>query len=174
MELFDALLTRRSIRNYQPQQQPITDDMLRIMLEAAMSAPSAGTQQPWQFIVISDRDKLDSVPEFHPYCTMIREVALAVLVCGDPQGKRFPDFWIQDCSAAAQNFLLAARGLGLGTVWTGVFPEESRIKGCRALFDLPEQIIPFAIIPVGWPQGKFVRMKRYNPDLVHQNSWTSP
>ena len=168
MELVKAMKSRRSIRNYR--EETVSDEMIEKLISNAMTAPSAGNQQPWHFIVVRDRERMAAVPSFHPYCKMITKAPVAVLVCGDPVGKKWSDFWVQDCSAAVQNFLLAARAEGLATVWTGVYPVEDRMRGCRELFSIPEHIIPFAIIPVGWPKDEdaFKEIDRYNPDLVHQ------
>lgn len=170
MDVFEAITTRRSIRSYQD--KPVSDELIEQLLLAAMQAPSAGNQQPWHFVVVRDRQKLDQIESFHPYCRMIRQVSAAIVVCGDPAGKKWPDFWPQDCSAAVQNLLLAARAEGLGTVWTGVYPIEERMAGCRQLFGIPETIFPFAVIPVGWPKdGAFKEMERFNPALVHHDTF---
>lgn len=167
MDFGEVVKTRRSIRAYLD--KDISDELIQKLISAAMTAPSAGNQQPWQFIVIRDRDKLEAIPGFHPYCRMAPKAPAAIVVCGDPVGKKWPDFWVQDCSAAIQNLLLAARAEGLATVWTGVYPVEERVKGCRELFSIPDQVIPLAIIPVGWPCKKeeFKGIDRFNPRLVH-------
>ena len=122
MELYEAITTRRSVRSYRDDH--VADEVIERVLRAAMLAPSAGNQQPWQFIVVRDRARLDRIPSFHPYCKMIGQVGVAIIVCGDPTGKKWGDLWPQDCSAAVQNLLLAARDEGLGAVWTGVYPFE--------------------------------------------------
>lgn len=168
MDLYEAITTRRSVRSYTDRDVP--DATIDKLLRAAMLAPSAGNQQPWQFIVVRDRDKLSQIPSFHPYCKMITQVSVAIVVCGDPRGKKWPDMWPQDCSASVQNLLLAARGEGLGTVWTGVYPFEERMAGCRELFQIPQEVFPFAVIPVGYPkeqQDAFKQKDRYREELVH-------
>ncbi|MBU4526332.1 MAG: nitroreductase family protein [Desulfomicrobium sp.] len=171
MELLDAIHTRRSIRKYLSKTVP--EEMIEIILKAGMAAPSAGNQQPWHFIVITDRASLDAIPGFHPYSKMVLQAPAAILVCGDPNGKKWPTFWDQDVSAATQNILLAARDLGLGTVWVGIYPEKDRMDGFRKLFALPDHIIPFALIPVGWPDGGFDAVNRFRPELIHQERWQS-
>jgi Nitroreductase len=133
--------------------------MIETIIKAAMAAPSAGNQQPWHFIVITDRAKLDAIPSFHPYSKMVMQAPAAILACGDPDGKKWPAFWDQDLSAATQNMLLTARDLGLGTVWVGVYPEKDRMEGFRKLLGIPENIHPFALIPIGWPDGQFEEVK---------------
>jgi nitroreductase len=169
MELVDVIKTRRSIRNYTA--QPVAKEMIEAIIRAAMAAPSAGNQQPWHFIVLKERAKLDAIPEFHPYSKMVHKAQTAILICGDPDGKKWPAYWPQDCSAATQNLLLAARDLGLGTVWAGVYPDEDRMAGFRKLLAIPEKIYPFSLIPVGWPEGDFQEMERFNPKLVHFDAW---
>ncbi len=169
MELLAAIKTRRSIRQFQ--NQPIPDAMIKTVIEAAMMAPSAGNQQPWHFIIISDRAKLDAVPAFHPHSKMVLQAPAAILVCGDPTGKPWPAFWVQDCSAATQNLLLAARDIGLGTVWAGVYPAEDRMVGFRRLLAIPEDIYPFALVPLGWPTGDFPSAERFKPELIHRDIW---
>ena len=111
MELYETITTRRSVRSYRNDHIP--DETIDKLLSAAMLAPSAGNQQPWCFIVVRDRAKLEKIPSFHPYCKMITQVNVAIIVCADPTGKKWPDLWPQDCSAALQNLLLAARAEGL-------------------------------------------------------------
>lgn len=170
MDVYEAIETRRSIRSYVD--KAVSDELIDKLIRAAMLAPSAGNQQPWHFIVVRDRNKLDQVDSFHPYCRMIRQVPVAIVVCADPQGRKWPDYWPQDCSAAVQNLLLAARAEGLGTVWTGVYPIEERMAGCRKLFSIPETVYPFAVVPVGWPkEGSFTKKDRFKAELVHVDSF---
>ncbi len=169
MELFEALRSRRSIRSYTA--EPVSDEVLAQLLDVAMLAPSAGNQQPWHFVVIRDRQKLDKVPGFHPSSKMVLKSTIAILVCGDPEGKKWPAFWSQDCSAATQNLLLAARGLGLGSVWAGVYPDESRMDGFRELLSIPDNVFPFAFVPLGWPDIDFKEMNRFRPELIHNDRW---
>jgi len=169
MHLTEALATRRSIRQFED--RPVDDAHLLTIIEAAMLAPSAGNQQPWHFVIVTDREKLDRIPDFHPYSSMVRTAPAAILICGDPADGPWPDFWVQDCSAAAQNALLAARGLGLGTVWVGVYPIEERMAGFRRLLAIPAHVHPFALIPVGWPAVPFQTVNRSKPERVHRETW---
>ena len=169
MDVFDAINTRRSIRSYTD--QPVSDEMVQDIIKAGMLAPSAGNQRPWHFIVIRDQELLANVPDFHPYAKMVTKAPVSILVCGAPEDKKWPDFWPQDCSAALQNMLLAARGLGLGTVWAGIYPLEERIVATRNLFGIPENVIPFAIMPIGWPKDEFTAKDRFEPELIHHDRW---
>mgnify|MGYP001162062632 CR=1 FL=1 len=169
MEFKEVIRTRRSIRSYT--EQGVADSTVEDLIRAAMLAPSAGNQQPWHFVVIRNRTDLSAIPDFHPFSKMVETAPLAILVCGDPQGCKWPDYWAQDCSAATQNLLLAARAIGLGTVWAGVFPDEGRMAGFRNLLGIPKNIYPFALVPVGWPAGEFVEMNRFRPERIHADHW---
>ncbi len=165
----DVIFTRRSIRRYTPEKVP--GKLVHEILRAAMNAPSAGNQQPWQFIVIDKRRILDRIPNFHKYAGMMKEAQAAILVCGDLELEKHRDFWVQDCSAATQNILLAAHALGLGAVWLGVYPREDRVEGLRKLLDIPKNAIPFSLIPLGWPAENPPPARRFKAGRVHHNEW---
>ena len=122
----DNILSRRSIRKFLD--KPVSDEHITSILRAAMSAPSAGNGQPWEFIVIKNKDILMQVPELHPYAKMAAEAPISIVVCCDTSKKPREGFWMQDLSAASQNILLAANSLGLGSVWCGIYPNEERTK----------------------------------------------
>lgn len=167
MDAIEAILTRRSVRSYTD--QPVSEDTIQLLLEAAVSAPSAGNQQPWQFIVITDREILRSIPTVHPYAAMLNQAPLAIAVCGDLSRERFHGFWAQDCSAATQNILLAARASGLGAVWLGVYPLEDRVKGLQKLLDMPDSVIPLSLISIGFPTSEQRRVDRLEAGRIHRN-----
>jgi len=169
MDAMDAILSRRSIRKYTT--KPVPDQLVKEVLEAAMSAPSAGNEQPWHFIVITDRQILDEIPKYHPYSHMVREAPVAILVCCDLQLDKHDGFWVQDCAAATENLLVAVQAQGLGGVWLGVYPREQRITGLRKLLAIPEHVIPFSLIPIGYPAEDKPRADRYNTARVHHNRW---
>ncbi len=102
---------------------------------------------------------------------MLPEVPMAILVCGDTGLEKYKGFWVQDCSAATQNILLAAQAKGLGAVWLGVYPEEERVKGLRKLLGLPEEVVPFSIIPIGYPDEKKPPANRFNSNKIRYNRW---
>ncbi len=169
MDALEAIRTRRSIRRYTP--EPVSEETVKVLLEAAMSAPSAGNEQPWHFIVITDRRLLDEIPLFHPYADMLREAQVAILVCGDIERERYKGHWVQDCSAATQNLLLAAHACGLGAVWVGVYPVEERMQRFRKLFGLPAPVTPFALVPLGHPGERIPPVRRFDPARIHSNGW---
>jgi len=169
METLDAIFTRRSIRKYTD--RPVPEELVTGLLKAAMAAPSAGNEQAWQFIVIRDRALLDAIPKFHPYAAMLRHASVAILVCGDLTLEKYKGYWVQDCSAAAENLLLAATAQGLGAVWTGVYPMEDRVAGMRKLMNLPEHVIPLSLIPIGYPAEQPAKVDRFNAERVHKDRW---
>jgi nitroreductase len=165
----EAILTRRSIRNYTSDAVP--DNVLKELLKAAMAAPSADNEQPWHFMIIKDRNTLNQIPTVHPYANMITKAPVAILVCGDPDLAVHGEMWVQDCSAATENILIAVQSKGLGAVWLGVYPREERINGLRRLFQIPDRIIPFALIPIGYPAEKKLPSNRYREDRIHHDIW---
>jgi len=169
MDAIEAICTRRSIRKYT--NQTVAEDVVKELLEAAMFAPSAGNEQPWHFVVIRDRQTLDAIPEFHPYAAMLRQVSVAIVVCGEPALEKYSGRWMLDCSAATQNILLAAHARGLGTVWVGIYPESARMDSMRKLLGLPEKILPMSLVPIGYAAEPARQPERFNADRVHLDKW---
>ena len=169
MNTREAIHTRRSVRAFSP--QPVPEEAIRELLEAAMQAPSAGNEQPWQFVVIDDREILDAIPEISPYAPMCRVAPLAILVCGDMHEAHHTGYWVQDCSAATQNLLLMAHDQGFGAVWTGVYPNPERVSGFQQLFHLPDKIVPMALVVIGVPLESAPPVLRFNPSRIHRNRW---
>ncbi|HWR25547.1 MAG TPA: nitroreductase family protein [Methanosarcina sp.] len=169
MDTLEAIHTRRSIRKYKD--KPVPEELVTELLRAAMSAPSAVNAQPWNFIVIDDRKLLDEIPTFSPYAAMCREAPLAILICGDTTLEKVPGYWVQDCSAATQNLLLAARAVGLGAVWTGIYPVKDRVEGFRKAFGLPEHVIPLAFVPIGYPDKYPGLQDRFDRGKVYYNAY---
>jgi len=170
MEIFEALLTRRSIRKYK--YDIIPPDMITEMLKAAMHAPSAMNNQPWQFIVVDDRETLKRInTETNAHADMLMDASAAILVCGDLNIDKNIDWNALSCSAATENILLAARGLGLGSCWVGAWPAKETIEELRNVLGFPENIIPFSIIAIGYPAENVTAEDRYKPERIHRNKW---
>lgn len=163
------IFSRRSVRRFTPEQ--VSDQDLELLLRAAMRAPSAGNQQPWEFIVVKDKERMKQIQSFHIYSKPLDTAPCAVAVCGNTTRQRHKDFWIQDCSAAIQNLLLEAEHLGLGAVWMGVYPIEERVQGCKALFGLPETVITLGIVALGHPAEHPAPLDTYLPERVHFERW---
>jgi nitroreductase len=169
MDALEAINTRRSIRAYSA--RPVSLDRVRELVRAAMHAPSAGNEQPWHFIILTERAILDRIPDFHPHAGMVAEAPVAVLVCADPRQEKHPGMWVQDLAAATQNLLLAAHAMGLGAVWVGIHPREERIQALRELIPMPEAIVPFALVPLGYPTEQTESEDRFRPERIHTNIW---
>lgn len=169
METLDAIFTRRSIRKYLP--KPVTRDVIENILKAGMNAPSAGDEQPWHFVIIDKHYLLQKISEIHPYAKMLKYAPAAILVCGDQEVLKFKDLWIQDCSAATENMLLAAHDLGLGAVWIGVYPAENLVREVQSILEIPQHVAPFSIIGMGYPVEEKSSRLRYDKSKIHSNVW---
>ncbi|MCU0502576.1 MAG: nitroreductase family protein [Anaerolineae bacterium] len=169
MEAYEAILTRRSVRAYTD--QPVSDEMIQKLLVAAMSAPSAGNGQPWHFVVITERAVLDALADLLPFGKMLKQAPLAIAVCGETRGQPFDGYWVQDCSAATENLLLAAHALGLGGVWLGVYPREERVASVRNILGMPTEVTPLCVISIGHSAEPGGSVDRYRAERVHRDRW---
>ncbi len=165
----DITLLRRSIRKYEPREVEQRD--IDHILSAGDAAPCAMGRRSWHFVVIRDRKVLDSIPKFHPYSRMIKEAPLAILVCADTNVEDNEGYWVQNCSAATENILLGARSRELGSVWLGVYPRKERMSGMRQLIDLPDHVVPFSIVVMGYPAEEKEPHEGYEPGRVHFKKW---
>jgi len=148
---------RQSIRKFKAD-KPVTKDQLKMLLEAAMFAPSACNTRPWEFIAITKREILDAIAHVHPYAKMCETATAAIIVVAIPQTGAMPEgYFAQDCAAATQNILLEAVSMGLGTCWCGVYPREERVNSIRNLLNIPEPKIPFNVIAIGIPDESPVK-----------------
>lgn len=170
MDAMSAIISRRSIRKYT--KEPVPESILKEILEAAMSAPSAGNEQPWRFIIINNREILNAIPKFHPYSQPLTTASVAVVVCGDLTLEIHKDFWAQDCSAAIENILIAVQAKGLGAVWLGLYPRAERVLGMQKLLGIPEHVIPLAVIPIGYPAEEKPPALRFDMSRIHYNTWS--
>lgn len=169
MDVYETILTRRSIRKYK--KQPIPEEVIEKLLHAGFCAPSAGNQQPWHFVILDDRKILNVIHTFHPSARMLTEADKAILVCGDLHLEKFKGYWMIDCAAATENILLAGHSLGLGCCWLGLYPREGRVLGMRKLLQLPAHIIPFSLISIGYPAESKPSEERYHNERIHRNKW---
>ncbi len=169
MDAIQAIMTRRSIRTYTG--EPVSEEEVQQLLRAAMAAPSAGNQQPWHFVVVRDQETRRRVTEVHPYSAMLPEAEVCIAVCAELALQKHEGYWVQDCSAATQNILLAAHALGLGAVWLGVHPTDDRKSGVREILGLPDGVECLALVSVGRPAEEAGPADRYHPDRVHDETW---
>ncbi len=165
----DAIYKRRSIRKYTSESVP-EEEVLQF-IKAGMNAPSAGNQQPWHFVVINDRKILVEITNIHPYAQMLEQASCAILVCGDLDLEKHKGYWVQDCSAATQNILLAIADRGFGGVWLGVYPRQDRVEGIRKLLQIPERIIPFALVSLGVPAEEKKPRNKFKKERIRYNYW---
>lgn len=165
----EEIFERRSIRKYQDKK--VEAKKIGKLLEAAVAAPSAGNEQPWHFVVIKDRERLDYLAEIHPYAKMLKEAPLAIAVCADLNKQKHQGFWVQDCSAATQNILLEAVSLDLGAVWIGCHPAEEREKAVSEYLEVPAGFKTLSLIAVGYPAEEKGKVDRLNEDIVHYENW---
>ena len=171
----DAVLenihTRKSVRQFTS--ESVSDEHIEIMLKAAMAAPSAVNYQPWRFVVVTERAELDAMAEILPYAKMLKQAPLAIVVCGETtwMGGNENPYWDQDCSAATQNILLAAEALGLGAVWTGVYPNPELAGPLGEFLGLPGNVKPLCAIPIGHHDGTTQPKDKWKPENIHYGKW---
>jgi nitroreductase len=169
MEIQEALLNRRSIRKYKDQK--ISKDSINKILKAAMYAPSAMNLQAWHFIVIDDKAILIETIKSISYAEMLRQSAAAILVCGDSSIEKNERWLLQNCSAAIQNILLSALGLGIGSCWIAIHGMDDVYKNIKNQFGLPENIVPVSLISLGYPDEEVTAEERFKQDKIHYNKW---
>ena len=167
-----TIFSRKSIRSYKD--EPVSREKLEMLIKAGMAAPTAVDKRPWEYIVITDRKVLKQLADALPYAKMASTAAAAIIVGGDVRkqwGGLESDYWIMDCSAATENILLAAESMGLGAVWTAIYPEDARIRAVRQILGIPPHIVPLNLVPVGVPAGREKPKDKYNPAQIHWNKW---
>ena len=155
---------RTSIRKYTA--QPVEKEKIEQLLRAAMAAPSARNQQPWEFYVVTDREALDRLAECSQFAGMLREAPLGIVVCCRTESAR-KEYGQIDCSAATENILLEADSLGLGAVWIGIAPIEERMEAARKALDIPDSLYAFAFVACGYPAEEKVQQDRYDATRIH-------
>jgi nitroreductase len=170
--MIETIMTRTSIRAYE--ERPVEDEKVETLLRAAMAAPSACNKQPWRFVVIKNRQTLKNLAEQFSNMPMVGDAALAIVVCGD-MNHTMPEegqtYWIQDAAAATENILLAAHAIGLGAVWCGIYPRMERVASLKGLLGMPDNIVPFSVIPMGYPAESRAPKDKWNPGNVHYEVW---
>jgi nitroreductase len=169
MDILEALFTRRSIRKYSS--EPVGDEDIALLLKAAMLAPSAHNCRPWHFVVVRDEATRKTLAQRHPYAKMAAEAPVVIVVCADLDAQKESDFWVQDCSAATENLMLAARGRNLGSVWCGLYPKDDRESIVRDVLNLPSNIRALSLVVIGHSTQPFFEADRFNADKIHYERW---
>jgi nitroreductase len=171
LDAITAIMTRHSIREYT--QHPVPEDLIKILVEAGMCAPSAFNERSQEFIVINDRKILEAIYNLNPKALQIKRASVAIMVCGNQDKEKFKGqgYWQLDGSVASENILIAANAMGLGAVWTAIYPYPDRIAAVKKLLNLPEQVIPLNIIPIGYPAEQKAKENRFDQSRLHQNRW---
>ena len=166
MNVREAIYKRRSIRSFQ--EKEVDEQIIKSLLEDAMAVPSACNKQPWEFYVIKNKEKQDQIKSKIMYSKFNSPVMIIVAANNEISlTKDSNDFWIQDCSAAVENILLSAVSFGLGTCWCGLYPVEKRAQRVKEILELSDNIIPMAIIHIGYPEKDIEGRTQYNENKVH-------
>lgn len=165
-DAMENIFARKSVRKYLP--KPVEQEKTELLLKAGMAAPTGKNTQPWEFVVVTDRAVLDSMAAALPYAKMLKEAPMAIVVCGDMTKS---SYWYIDCSAAAENILLAAEALGLGAVWTATYPYEDRMEVAKKYTGHPDHIASLCVIPVGYPAVPHTPKDKWDASKVHTGKW---
>lgn len=169
--ILNNIINRKSVRSFTDEKVD-ENDLLKIV-KAGMSAPSALNLQPWEFLVFDTQKSLDWMVNLHDYSKMFKTATAGIVVCGnmDKTIEGFEEFWVQDCSAATENILITIEALNLGGVWLGIYPIEERYEKIIDYFDLPKNIIPFAVIALGHPLNNEKSINKWDDKKLHWNKW---
>lgn len=165
IQIVHIIENRYSCRRFR--KQTLTREQIRTVIKAGMQAPSARNEQPWEFIAVTRKDTLSKMAEASSHAGCLREAAAAVLVIADQKRAGDGAWWIQGISACIENMLLKAFEIGLGSVWLGMYPRKERVDHLRSIFQLPDDLIPVAVIPLGYPLKAGEAQNRYKEDRIH-------
>jgi nitroreductase len=170
VDILEHILARRSVRKFE--ERALGPDEIRPLLQAAMAAPSASNRRPWEFVVLTEAERLAQLRRRLPLGRY--RAPAAIVVCGNLR-RAYPwparDFWIEDCSAATENILLCATGLGLGSVWIGVYPLKPLVSAVSRLLGLPKHVVPLGVVYVGYPAQTPAPRTQYDEGRVHWQSY---
>lgn len=168
-----TIFNRKSVRTYTD--APVSQEQLMTLVKAGMAAPTAVDMRPWDFIVITDKTILKKLADALPQqAKMVEHAAAAIVVTGDlnrQYGGKEAVFWTLDCSAATENILLAAESMGLGAVWTAAYPDPARITAIKTVLNIPQDVVPLNMIPIGVPTGIDKPKDKFNAKQIHMNGW---
>jgi nitroreductase len=165
-ERLNIIFARRSIRAYSG--EPVSEADVESLLQAGMAAPSASNRKPWHFVVVTDKPLLKALADAHPFGKMIAHAEVGIAVCGDPA---ISEWWVQDCSAATENILVAIAGLGLGGVWLGCHGRPEREQAVRDVLGIPRKIGVLSLLSIGCPGEDKKARTQYDTARIHRNRW---
>lgn len=162
--MLKELWNRQSIRKYT--NQPVEKEKLEELLRAAMNAPTARNTQSWRFMVVTNREALNSMTELQPYTNMMKTAYCAIIVMGDRNASQPDEYLYVDAAAAIENMLIEAVHQGLGTCWCAIGPRQERIDLFREYYHIKDHLIPIAAVAVGYGDEVKEKQDRYDPDKV--------
>lgn len=162
-----VIYNRKSVRSF-IKERPVPEEDIQSLIKAGMSAPSGKDTRPWEFVIINDRAILDKMAEELPTAKMLSQAPMAIVVCGDTIRS---SYWYLDCSAATENILLAAEAMELGGVWTAAYPYRDRMATVIKHTNMPAQVLPLVVIPIGYPMGNHSVKDKYDEKKIHMNKW---
>lgn len=162
-----VIYNRKSVRSF-IKDRPVSEEDIQALIKAGMSAPSGKDTRPWEFVIINDRAILDKMAEELPTAKMLSQAPMAIVVCGDTIRS---SYWYLDCSAATENILLAAEAMELGGVWTAAYPYRDRMATVIKHTNMPAQVLPLVVIPIGYPMGNHSVKDKYDEKKIHMNKW---
>lgn len=166
-----CILNRRCVRDYTD--ESVTEEEINLLLTAGMYAPSAMNSKPWEFLVIRDKARLEALADIHPFWYMLRNAPLAILVMANLADYKASNdcFFLFDCAASTQNILLAAEGLSLGGVWLGLYDIEERVGKVLEILQIPKEIVPISLLPIGHPSKHPKPHSEFYMDKVHYDHY---
>lgn len=181
-ETIQTIMRRKSVRAFTD--QPIPAEYMEAMLKAAMAAPTGSNIQPWHFVVLTDKSQYEKVFENNFNMRIFNSAAAVVVFCADTTVTRPPrdnpdgapvtrpnGTWRDDLGACTENFLLAAESLGLGAVWTAGYPYSERYASMKRELGIPDPILPYCAVAVGWPANDEKPKDKWKPERIHYEVW---
>ncbi len=173
-DALNIIMNRTSVRSYTD--QIISEDIMEQILRAGMAAPSGKNIQPWELIVVRNKEMLYDLSEAQPYAAgKLNDATAAIIVCARPStdkdDRKGSIYWDVDAAAVTQNILLAAEYFGVGAVWTTTHPHQHAIEDVRKLLNIPQDVTPLCIVSMGYPDKPKAVKNKWRPEKVHFEKW---
>ncbi|MGL4912165.1 MAG: nitroreductase family protein [Romboutsia sp.] len=167
--MLEEIMIRRSIRSYI--NKNVEEDKITQILKAGMQAPSSKNSCPWEFVVVDNKYLLEKLSATHHRAKHINGAPMCIVIVGNSNKFKKAGKWIQDLGACTQNILLEVVNQGLAACWVGVFPKLKRVDYVRQVLDLPKELVPYAIIPIGYSLEENEFVDKYDESKVHRNKY---